>query len=49
MIERRAIYYNLENKINSFTWPGENFIHKNNHADRKLQKVTGQWAVLNFV
>ena len=31
-IERRAIYGNLENKINTlrFTWPGENTIHKNN-------------------
>ena len=32
-IERRAIYGNLENKINTFYWPVENSIHKNNDAD----------------
>ena len=32
-IERRAIYGNLENKINTLYWPMENSIHKNNDAD----------------
>ena len=32
-IERRAIYGNLENKINTLYWPVENSIHKNNDAD----------------
>ena len=30
MIERRAIYGNLENKINTLYLPGENSIPKNN-------------------
>ena len=29
----RAIYGNLENKINTLYWPVENSIHKNNDAD----------------
>ena len=29
----RAIYGNLENKINTLYWPVENSIHKNNNAD----------------
>jgi hypothetical protein len=29
----RAIYGNLENKINMLYWPVENSIHKNNDAD----------------
>jgi hypothetical protein len=29
----RAIYGNLENKINTLYWPVENPIHKNNDAD----------------
>jgi hypothetical protein len=32
-IEGRAIYGNLENKINTLYWPVENSIHKNNDAD----------------
>ena len=32
-IERRAIYVNLENRINTLYWPVEHFIHKNNDAD----------------
>jgi hypothetical protein len=32
-IERRATHGNLENKINTFYWPVENSIHKNNDAD----------------
>jgi hypothetical protein len=32
-IEERAIYGNLENKINTLYWPVENSIHKNNDAD----------------
>jgi hypothetical protein len=39
-IERRAMYGNLENKMNTL-YPGENSIHKNNDADGKLQKVSG--------
>jgi len=33
-IEGRAIYGNLENKINTLYWPVENSIHKNNDAER---------------
>jgi hypothetical protein len=29
----RAIYGNLENKINTLYWPVKNSIHKNNDAD----------------
>ena len=29
----RAIYGNLENKINTLYWPVENSIHENNDAD----------------
>ena len=29
----RAIYGNLENKINTLYWPVENSVHKNNDAD----------------
>ena len=43
-IERRAIYGNLENKINM---QGENSIHKNNDADGKLQKVSGRCLILS--
>ena len=32
-IEGRAIYGNLENKINTLYWPVENSIPKNNDAD----------------
>jgi hypothetical protein len=32
-IECRAIYGNLENKINTLYWPVENSIHKNNDAN----------------
>ena len=31
--EGRAIYGNLENKINTLYWPVENSVHKNNDAD----------------
>ena len=30
-----------------FTWPEENYIHKNNDADGKLQKVSGRCLSLN--
>ena len=30
-----------------FTWPGENFIHKNNDAEGKLQKVSGRCLILS--
>ena len=33
VLEGRAIYGNLENKINTIYWPVENSIHKNNDAD----------------
>jgi hypothetical protein len=33
VLEGRAIYGNLENKINTLYWPVENSIHKNNDAD----------------
>ena len=58
MIEGRAIYGNLENKINTLYWPVENSIHKNNMQTIDKRAVTkrcrwkiteGQWAVLNFV
>ena len=53
-IEGRAIYGNLENKINTLYWPVENSIPKNNDrravTKRCRRKITeGQWAVLNFV
>jgi len=32
-IEWRAIFGNLENKINTLYWAVENSIHKNNDAD----------------
>jgi hypothetical protein len=32
-IERRAIYGNLENKINTLYWPVQNSIHKNKDVD----------------
>ena len=32
--EGRAIYGNLENKINTLYWPVENFIPKNNDRSR---------------
>ena len=32
-MEGRAIYGNLENKIDTLYWPVENSIHKNNDAD----------------
>jgi hypothetical protein len=35
-IEGRAIYGNLENKINTLYWPEENSIPKNNDAHRDL-------------
>jgi hypothetical protein len=35
-IEGRALYGNLENKINTLYWPVENSIHKNNDADDRL-------------
>jgi hypothetical protein len=31
----RAIYGNLENKINTLYWPVENSVHKNNDADNR--------------
>jgi hypothetical protein len=31
----RAIYGNLENKINTLYWPVENSIHKNNDSDNR--------------
>ena len=54
-IEGRAIYGNLENKINTLYWPVENSIPK--YSDRRCavtkrcrRKITeGRWAVLNFV
>ena len=33
VLEGRAIYGNLENKINTLYWPVENSIHKDNDAD----------------
>ena len=54
-IEGRAIYGNLENKINTLYWPVENSIPKNNDrrcagTKRCRGKITeGHWAVLNFV
>ena len=53
MIEGRAIYGNLENKINTLYWPVENFIPKNNDrrrndADGKLQKVSGRCLILSI-
>jgi hypothetical protein len=56
--KQRAIYGNLENKINTLYWPEENPIHRNNMetidkrtvTKRCRRKITeGQWAVLNFV
>ena len=53
-IEGRAIYGNLENKINTFYWPVENVIPKNNDrrcaaTKRCRRKITeGQCAVLYF-
>ena len=38
MIEGRAIYGNLENKINMLYWPVENSIPKNN--DRTIRRQT---------
>ena len=32
-MEEKAIYGNIENKINTLYWPVENFIPKNNDAD----------------
>jgi hypothetical protein len=32
VLEGRAIYGNLENKINTLYWPVENSIHKNSKA-----------------
>jgi hypothetical protein len=55
MIEGRAIYGNLENKINTLYWPVENSIPKNNDrrcavTKRCKRKITEcQWAVLNLV
>ena len=51
-IEGRAIYGNLENKINTLYWPVENSIPKNNErrrndADGKLQKVSGRCLILS--
>ena len=46
-IECRAIYGNLENKINTLCWPVENSIPKNKRCRRKITE--GQWAVLNCV
>ena len=54
-IEGRAIYGNLENKINTLYWPVENSIPTNNDrrcagTKRCRRKITeGHWAVLNFV
>ena len=53
-IEGRAIYGNLENKINTIYWPVENFtmqtIDKRAVTKQCRRKITeGQWAVLNFV
>jgi hypothetical protein len=53
----RAIYGNLENKINTPYPPLKNSIHKNNDADDKRpvtkrcrRKITeGQWVALKFV
>ena len=42
-IERRAIY---GDRLIRFTWPGENSIHTNNDADRKLQ-VSGRCLILS--
>jgi hypothetical protein len=38
MIEGRAMYGNLENKINMLCWPVENSIAKNN--DRTIRRQT---------
>jgi hypothetical protein len=51
-IEGKAIYGNLENKINTLYWPVENSIPKNNDrrrndADGKLQKVSGRCLILS--
>jgi len=55
----RAIYGNLENKINTLYWPVENSISKNKpmqtidkravtkRCRRKISEA--QWAVFNFV
>ena len=56
--KQRAIYGNLENKINTLYWPEEKSIHRNNMetidkravTKRCRRKITeGQWAVINFV
>ena len=55
MIDGRAIYGNLENKINTLYWPVENCIPINNDrrcavTKRCRRKITeDQWKVLNCV
>jgi hypothetical protein len=46
-IERRAIYVNLENKINTLYLARRKFhAQKRNDADGKLQKVSGRCLIL---